>query len=71
MGRLLKILDGWKSVISYVAAQVFGSYPLVLTALNEFLAEPKNPQKVVNFLVQLGLALGLSHKVFKNLLKNV
>lgn len=70
MSKLLKLLNGWKSIISYIAAQVFGSYPLVLTALNEFLENPKDPQKVVNFVVQLSLALGLSHKLLKNLLKN-
>lgn len=67
MNRLPRLLDGWKSIISYVFAQVFGSYPLVITAFNELLENPKDPQKIINFLIQLGLALGLTHKVLKNL----
>lgn len=67
MSKLLKYLDGWKSIISYILAQVFGSYPLVLSAFNDLMDNPKDPQKIINFVLQLGLALGLSHKIIKNI----
>lgn len=70
MGNLLKKLDGWKTILSYIFAQVFGSYPLLLTAGKELLTDYKNPEKIINFLIQLGLALGLSHKALKNLKKS-
>lgn len=63
---ILKKLDGWKTILSYILAQVFGSYPLLLTAFNELAADYKDPQKIINFLIQLGLVLGLSHKAVKN-----
>lgn len=66
MKKLLKYLDGYKTILAYIFAQVFGSYPLVVSSFNELLADHKNPQNIINFLVQLGLALGLSHKLLKN-----
>jgi len=66
---IFKKLNGWKTIISYILAQAFGSYPLLLTAFNELVADYKDPQKIINFLIQLGMALGLSHIAIKNVLK--
>lgn len=67
--KIFKYLNGWKTVLSYVLAQVFGSYPLLLTAFNDLMADSKNPQKIINFLIQLGLALGVGHIAIKNVAK--
>jgi len=67
--NIFKKLNGWKTILSYILAQIFGSYPLLLTAFNELLEDYKNPQKIINFLVQLGMVLGLSHIAIKNVVK--
>lgn len=67
MNKILRLLDGWKTILAYIFAQIFGNYPLLLSAFNEFIADPKDAQKILNFLIQLGLALGLSHRLLKNL----
>lgn len=64
--NIFKKLNGWKTILFYILAQVFGSYPLLLSALQELMENPKDVQKIINFLIQLGIALGLSHKLLKN-----
>lgn len=66
MKKLLKYLDGWKTVIGYLLAQFLGSYPLLLTASQELLEDPQNKQKLFNFVAQLVIATGLTARVFKN-----
>lgn len=65
--KILKYLDGWKTIIGYLLAQFLGSYPLLLTAAQELLADPQNKQKLYNFVAQLVIATGLTARLFKNI----
>lgn len=70
MKKLLRYLDGWKTIIGYLLAQFLGSYPLLLTAAKELLANPEDKQKLYNFVAQLVIATGLTARVFKNISKS-
>lgn len=65
--KILKYLDGWKTIIGYLLAQFLGSYPLLLTAAQELLADPQDKQKLYNFVAQLVIATGLTARLFKNI----
>jgi hypothetical protein len=64
---LPKKVDGWKTVLAYTVAQVSGSYPMVLGAYAAWQANPSDPTAVSNLIAQLGLAVGVGHRVIKNL----
>lgn len=68
MKKFLKLIDGWKSVIGYGLMSIpgIGTYPMLVDAVNQLLADP-NKQNVINAVVQGVLALGIAHKVIKNL----
>ena len=64
-------LNGWKSIVGYLVAQVAGSQPLLMAAWVAWLAAPKDPQAILNLLGQGVLAGGLLHKLIKNLIKSI
>lgn len=64
---LPKKIDGWKTVLAYIVAQVSGTYPMVLAAYVAWQAAPGDAQAISNLIAQLGLAVGVGHKVIKNL----
>lgn len=66
--KLFKILDGWRSILGYVIAQVAGSQPLFMAAWLAWLAAPKDPQAIANLLGQAILAGGLIARLVKNLI---
>jgi hypothetical protein len=66
-GKIWGFFDGWKTAVAYVAAHLFGDYPLVLAAFQSLIANPKDMEAVVNFIVQLALAVGVADRVRKNL----
>jgi hypothetical protein len=67
----VKRLDGWKSIISYILLQIpwIVEHPMLLNAAEEWIADPQNPTKIGNLLLQIFLALGLVHKGFKEIKK--
>jgi hypothetical protein len=67
LANILGKLDGWKSILGYVLAQIFGDMPMLLAAINGFIANPKDPQAALNLVAQLVLAFGLSHRAIKNI----
>ena len=64
---LPKKIDGWKTVLAYTVAQVSGSYPMVLAAYVAWEAAPSDPTAISNLIAQLGLAIGVGHRLVKNL----
>jgi hypothetical protein len=60
-------INGWKTILAYVVAQVGGTYPLVAGAFLAWKATPNDPTAIANLVAQLGLVVGVSHKVLKNL----
>jgi hypothetical protein len=64
---LPKKIDGWKTVLAYTVAQVSGSYPLVMGAYAAWQAAPADPTAISNLIAQLGLAIGVGHRLVKNL----
>ena len=68
MLKLFKLINGWKSVLSYLLISVPGitDYPMLVDAINKVLAEPSR-QNILNFAVQLLLAGSIFHRVIKNL----
>lgn len=64
---LPKKIDGWKTVLAYTVAQVSGSYPMVLGAYLAWQAAPSDATAISNLIAQLGLAVGVGHRVVKNL----
>lgn len=67
--KLIANLDGWKSIIGYLLAQILGDFPLVLTAIQSWLANPSDKQALANVIAQVVLAFGLSMRLIKNLTK--
>jgi hypothetical protein len=65
--KLLEWLDGWKSVLSYIALHFLGAYPLVLGAAKKVISNPEDTAAWVELLVQGALALGIADRVRKNL----
>lgn len=64
---LPKKIDGWKTVLAYTVAQIGGSYPMVLGAYEAWQANPSDPTAISNLIAQLGLAIGVGHRLVKNL----
>lgn len=63
---VLKVTEGWKTVIGYVTLQLFGSYPLLLGAINRLLEDYRNPANWVEVAGHLLLALGVAWRAGKN-----
>lgn len=68
LANILGRLDNWKSILGYLLAQFFGDQPMLLAAINAFIANPKDPQVALNLVAQLVLAFGLSHRAIKNVI---
>ncbi|NDF13447.1 MAG: hypothetical protein EB060_11625 [Proteobacteria bacterium] len=66
MLNVIAKVNGWKTILAYVVAQVGGSYPLVLGAYLAWKAAPSDPQAIANLVAQLGLVVGVGHKLVKN-----
>jgi hypothetical protein len=67
MFGLPKKIDGWKTVLAYLVAQVSGTYPMVMAAYLAWQAAPSDPTAISNLVAQLGLAVGVGHRIVKNL----
>ncbi len=63
---LLKITEGWKTVLGYLALQLFGSYPLLLGSVKNVAEDYKNPASWLEFAGQLLLAWGVAWRTGKN-----
>lgn len=68
MGKFLKFIDGWKSIIGYLLMSVpwLTPYPMLKAAIDAVLEDPSSAN-VTNAIVQLILALGIVDRVRKNL----
>lgn len=60
-------INGWKTILAYVVAQVSGTYPMLMTAWVAWQAAPQDAQAIANLIAQLGMAVGVGHKLVKNL----
>ena len=60
------LITKWKTVLGYALAQLFGTYPLLYTAYEQMVANPTK-ETILNFGIQLLIALGVGHKVLKNI----
>lgn len=60
-------INGWKTILAYVVAQVSGTYPMLLAAYLAWQAAPQDAQAIANLIAQLGMAIGVGHKLVKNL----
>lgn len=69
--EILAKLDGWKTILAYAAVHIFGAYPLLLGAINEVIANPKNKAAIIELLIQAALAFGVLDRLRKNLKGNV
>lgn len=67
--KLFKPVDGWKTVIAYVLAQIpwFTSNPLIMEAVNKVMENPADKGAWVNLFVQILLLVGIADIVRKNL----
>lgn len=66
MGKLWAKLQGWKTVIGYILANVLGAYPTILQAAQEVLNEPSR-QNLINLAVQILMVVGISSRILKNI----
>lgn len=68
MGRVIKFLDGWKSVLGYLLMSMpwLTPYPMLKAAIDAVLAVPSK-DNIINAVVQLILALGIADRVRKNI----
>ena len=67
MFKLIAKINGWKTILAYTVAQVGGSYPLVAGAFAAWQLAPTDPQAIGNLVAQLGLVVGVGHKLLKNI----
>ena len=73
--RLIKFvavdLNGWKSIVAWLMLQVpfLVENPLLATAITQWIADPKDPAKIGNLVLQVLLAIGLIHKGLKEVSK--
>lgn len=70
MGKLFEFLSGWKTVIAYILMQIpdLGNFPGLMTAIQNALAGG-NRQVYIELAIQILLAVGVSHRVVKNIKK--
>lgn len=68
MGSLLGLLNGWKTVIAYLLMQIpdLGNFPGLTTAIQNALAGGSR-QVYIELAIQILLAVGVSHRVVKNI----
>lgn len=66
MKKLWIALQGWKTVIGYILANVLGSYPMLVQAINDVIADPSR-QNIINVAIQILLLVGVSNRVLKNI----
>lgn len=57
-------LNGWKTVVGYIAANVLAGSPLALEAVNKYLTDP-SASNLINLAAHLLLALGIGHQIAK------
>lgn len=64
------LLNGWKTILGYLLLQIpeITSYPGIGDAIKEVISNPTR-QNIINFVVQLLLAIGVIHKVEKEVKK--
>lgn len=69
--KLFGAVDGWKTVIAWVLAQIpwFTANPLVLEAVNKVLADPKNVQAWTELAIQILMVIGVADIIRKNILQ--
>jgi hypothetical protein len=60
--------NNWKTIIGYLLIQIpwFSENPLLATAVRDFLSDPTSPELIAQLIVNLLLAWGVIHRVFKN-----
>jgi hypothetical protein len=63
--KLLKKIDGWKSILSYIGINLSSGSFLPIEAISEAVANP-TANSIFNAVVHVGLALGLTHRAIKN-----
>lgn len=68
MLKAIGLLNNWKMVLAWVLTQLpdITSYPGLLSAIQELIAH-SNRQTIINFLVQALMAIGVAHRVKKNI----
>ena len=68
MLKAIGLLNNWKMVLAWVLTQLpdITSYPGLLSAIQELIAH-SNRQTIINFLVQALMAVGVAHRVKKNI----
>lgn len=57
-------LNGWKTIIGYIAANLLAGSPVALDALNKYLADP-SLANLANLFANLLLAYGVGHQLVK------
>lgn len=57
-------LNGWKTIVGYIAANVLAGSPLALEALNKYLADP-SLANLASLAANLLLFYGVGHQLIK------
>ena len=57
-------LNGWKTIVGYIVANVLASSPLALAAFEKYLADP-SIANLSSLAAQLLLLYGVGHQVIK------
>ena len=68
MGWILEKINGWKMVIGIILAQIpwFADKPWLIEAIEKFIANMSDPTAIGNLVIQILIAVGLLHRVVKN-----
>lgn len=66
--KTISATNGWKTVIGYVLLQIpwLAANPLLIDAVEKVLSNPQDAVAWGNLVAQILLAVGVLHRVFKN-----
>ena len=64
-------LDGWKTIIAYMLAQIpyLADKPWLIEAIQKVIAAPDDPNAWGELIVQVLFAIGVLHRIAKNIKK--
>lgn len=68
MNKFLQLFNGWKTIIGYALLQIpqLSDYPGLVGAIQDAVSNPSR-QSVINVALQALLAVGVAHKLIKNI----
>lgn len=64
---ILSRSNGYKSIVAWLLLQIpwLSGQPMLIAAIEAWIADPQNPQKIGELILQILLAIGIIHHTVK------